>query len=343
MIELKTNNISVFVLSLAWVCLSTTNRALKNLQLDEIFPTECAMEKIMHISPLQYASGLLQTLQSSTAPTISYFKTLPLFIDKLWAVYLLVLEKDGERPRIYIGSGTGSTAGVRTRMNNYNQRARNMPYYVESSLKAGYAITHKCLLVWTALPLPSDRYKLRCLFLVLETIFTLCFWAMKSQTNDYYMPALCPWPRHSFTYDGCCTHFSINEQIAGHNEDASPEDINRVAAERKRVKNRLYTANKGPKHKAYTKAYGEKALAEQRYKCTVCNLSFRSNALLLKHLKTPIHNRKAAGIPNRPKTMSFWCEACQHAAPSAKRLDTHLKGPRHAKKLKDLASSSKLE
>ena len=342
MMGLETDSISVFVLSLAWVCLSTTNRALKNLNLDEIFPTESAMEKIMRISPLQFASGLLQSFQSSTAPTISYFKTLPLFLDKLWAVYLLVLEKDGERPRIYIGSGTDSTAGVRRRMNCYKQRSA-LPYYVETSLQAGYAITHKCLLVWTALPLPSDRYKLRCLFLVLETIFTLCFWAMKSKTEDYYMPALCPWPRHTFTYDGCCTHFSINEQIVGHNEDASPEDINRVAAERKIVKNRLYTANRGPKHKANTKVYGEKALAEQRYKCTVCDLSFRSNGKLQSHLKTPIHARKAAGIPDRSRTMSFWCETCQYAAPSAKRLDTHLKGPRHAKKLKYLASSSKLE
>lgn len=356
----ETDDISVFILWLAWVCLSTTNRALKNLNLDLVFPTERAMEKIMQISPLQFAAGLLQIFQSPTAPTIAYFKTLPLYLDKLWAVYLLVLEKAGERPRIYIGSGTSAEGGVRRRMTTYDRRSdtgepqSTISEYVETSLQEGYAITHKCLLAWTPLPLPSDRYELRCLFLVLETICTLCFWAMKSREKDYYMPALCPWPRHSFTYDGCCTHFSINEQIMGQNEKATPEEINRVAAERKAVKSRLYIANKGPGvHKANTKAYGEKALEEKRYQCTVCDLTFRSNARLLLHLNAPIHIRKAAGISNRKTTRGgsqiavakkkYWCETCQHAAATAERLETHLKGPRHAKKLRDLASSSKLD
>lgn len=248
----------------------------------------------MQNSPFEFASGLLQIFRSSTAPTIAYFKTPVLYLDKLWAVYLLVLEKDGGRPRIYIGSGTSSAGGVRNRMSSYDRRSRTgqvdnvIPHYVETSLQEGYAITHKCLLAWTPLPPPSDLYELRCLILVFETIFSLGFWAMKSRTKDYYMPALCPWPRESFTYDGCCTHFSINEQIVGHNENATPEEINRAAAERKLTKSRFYSANKGQGvHKANTKAYGEKALEEQRYTCTVCVLSFRTNAKLLEHLERP--------------------------------------------------------
>lgn len=355
----ETDDILVFVLWLAWVCLSTTNRAHKNLQLDLVFSTERAMEKVMQSSPLEFAPGLLQIFQSPTAPTIAYFKTLSLHLDKLWAVYLLVLEKDGERPRIYIGTSTRER-GVRHRMSQYDRRSSTgkyvdtIPRYVETSFKEGFAITHKCLLAWTAIPLPSDQYKVRCLFLVLETIFTLSFWAMKSRTKDYYMPALCPWPRDSFTYDGCCTHFSINERIIGQNEDATPEEINRVAAERKLEKGRLYSANRGPGvHKANTKAYGEKVLEEQRHKCTVCDLTFRRNSQLLEHLNRPIHIRKAAGISNRKTTSrggtdyaiakkKHWCETCQHAAPNAQSLETHLKGPRHAKKLRDLASSSRL-
>ncbi len=141
-------------------------------------------------------------------------------------------------------------------------------------MQDGYAITHKGLLAWTPLPLASERYALRCLFLVLECVFTLCFWAMKSRTKDYYLPALCPWPCDSLTYGGCCTHFSINEQIIGRAENATPEEINRVDSERKLVKGRQYSANKGPGvHAAQTKAYGEKALEEQRYKCTATSHS----------------------------------------------------------------------
>lgn len=261
----------------------------------------------MELSPLEFAPGLLQIFRSRTAPTISYFKTLPLHLDRPWAVYLLVLEKDGHRPRIYIGSGTKSECGVRSRMSSYDRRSRTenpddaIPHYVETSLQEGYAITHKGLLAWTPLPLASERYALRCLFLVLECVCTLCFWAMKSRTKDYYMPALCPWPRDSLTYDGCCTHFSINEQIIGRAENATPEEINRVDAERKLVKGRQYSANKGPGvHAAQTKAYGEKALEEQRYKCTVCDLSFRSNAKLLEHQKLPSERPLELPIAKQP-------------------------------------------
>lgn len=350
-----TEDISVFMLWLTWACLSLTHRALKNLVLDTVFPTEREMEKIMQLSPLEYAPGLLHIFRSLTAPTISYFKTLPLHLDKLWAVYLLVLEKNGHRPRIYIGSGTSSEAGVRSRMFSYDNRSRTIPSYVETSLKEGFAITHKCLLAWTPLPLASERYALRCFFLVLECAFTLCFWAMKSRTKDYCMPALCPWPLDSFTYDGCCTHFSINEHLIGRAENATREEINRVDSERKRVKSRQYIANKGPGvHAANTKAYGEKALEEQIYKCTVCDLTFRSHARLLEHQKAPLHIRKASGNFNprtagrggsqiAVKNKKHWCETCKHAASTAARLEIHLKGPRHAKKLRVLASSSSLD
>jgi len=357
----ETDDISVFILWLAWTCLSLTNPALKNYAFDLIFSAERAMEEVMQLFHFEFAPGLLQVFRSSTAPTISYFKTLPMHLSKLWAVYLLVLEKAGHRPRVYIGSGTGSELGVNRRMTTYDRRCRTgksdngIPHYVETSLQEGYAITHKGLLAWTPLPLASDRYVLRCFVLVLECVFTLCFWAMKSRTKDYFMPALCPWPRDSFTYDGCCTHFSINEQVYGRDDSpATPDEINAAAAERKIVKSRQYVSNKGPGvHAANTKAYGEKALKEQRYKCDVCVLSFRTNARLLEHQKAPLHIRKAAGIITRPAgrggsqlattNKKYFCETCQHAASTAARLETHLKGPRHAKRLRDLASSSELD
>ena len=71
------------------VCLSTTKRALKSLQLDYVFPDENAMKKIMAMFPISFVPGLLETLQSATPPTIGYFKTLPLTLSlplsQLWA------------------------------------------------------------------------------------------------------------------------------------------------------------------------------------------------------------------------------------------------------------------
>jgi hypothetical protein len=361
----ETNDISVYILWLAWTCLSLTNVALKNLILDYIFPSQEIMEVIMDRASFKFAPGLLDVLKSGTAPTISYFKTLPLHLDKIWAVYVLVLEKVGQRPRIYIGSGTRTNGGVRARMATYDHASREgqfgafvggTPLHVDKALKEGFIITHKGLLAWTSIPNVNHQYALRGLFLILECVFTLYFWAMKSRTKDYGMPTLCPWPRDSLTYDGLCSHFSIKEGVVGAAMNLTPEETEALDADRLEVKRacgRQYKAALGPGvHAAQSKAFRHKTLEEQRYKCTVCNLTFPNNAKLVEHQETSIHIRKAAGTgrqtngrggsQNAIKQKKHYCEICKHAAPTAKRLETHLKGNRHAKKLKVLASSSKL-
>jgi hypothetical protein len=79
---------------------SLSKRALKNLVLDTVFPIEGLMEKIMQLSPLEFVPGLLQIFRSRTAPTIPYFKILPPHPDRLWAIYLLLLKKDGHFARM---------------------------------------------------------------------------------------------------------------------------------------------------------------------------------------------------------------------------------------------------
>ena len=183
---------------------------------------------------------------------------------------------------------------------------------------------------------------------------------MISRTKDYYMPALGPWPRDSFTYDGCCGHFSINEGMARNdsltdpNESLDPEEIDRLNLERKQTRNRQYIANKGEGvHAANTKAYGDRALETQTFKCTVCDLTFRSKAKLVEHEGRQIHIDKVdkigpllrgrGGSQNAIRKKKHWCEICKHAAASAKRLETHLNGPRHAKKLRDIALAAKVD
>ena len=141
------------------------------------------------------------------------------------------------------------------------QPSHNIPRYVESSEKEGWRITHKCLFAWSPQPSPSHHYQIRSLFMVLDTVFTLTLWAMKSRDKDYFMPNLCPWPRDSLPYDGCCSHSSIKEPIVGQNEEVTSEEINRVAAEKKRIadekkaiQRRIYNAKGGAKvHKAHEK------------------------------------------------------------------------------------------
>jgi hypothetical protein len=322
---------------------------MKNLGLDHVFPSQEGMKAVMESSSFEFAPGLLGALTSRTGPTIAYFKTLPLHLEKLWAIYLIVLEKAGHRPRIYIGSGTCSETGVRKRINTYNRRSKNgvldsgIPQYVETSLQEGYAITHQCLLAWTDLPLASERFHLRCFFLILETVFALMLWAMKSRTKDYFMPALCPWLVESLTYDGCCTHFSINEGVTGMAEDLPPDEINRLAAEKKLENGRKYTAAKGPGvHVAQSKASRDKAMEEQKHVCDVCVRAFPNQYKLTAHLGRRIHakkvQQKAEGFVQLKK--KNWCEPCQYEAADRTRPKKHLNGQHHFAMLRLLANKA---
>lgn len=353
----ETDDIAVLVFWLAWTILSLTNPALKHPRFSALFSIESAMDAVYLSITLTFAPGLMDVFKSATAPTIEYFKTLPLDPNKLWAVYLLVLEKDGQRPRTYVGSSTNNGSGVRSRMQTYDRRSCGgydyvMPMFVERSLKEGFVITHKCLLVWTPMPVASKQYALRALFLTLETVFALCFWTMKSRVKDYFMPALCPWPRDSFTYDGCCNHFSINEGMSTANlaiptDPRTPEEIDNADVERKKLYNRLTIARKGEGvHAAQAKAFRDQAYAKQTYKCDVCVLTFPNNAKLLEHEQTGPHNRKIANVVHVPKghggsqlavlRKKHYCAICDHAASTKARLAIHKKGIRHAKKLRVL-------
>jgi hypothetical protein len=182
-------------------------------------------------SHFTFAPGLLDVLQSKTAPTISYFKSLPLHLVKLWAVYLLVLGKPGHRPKVYIGSGTESRSVVCTRIGQYN-RGFSLPTYVRRALNDGYTISHKGLLCWSPLPTAAERYPLRALFIVAEAVLSLYFWTMVSRKKDYGMPRLCPWSLNTLEYDGCCGHVSLTEKVQDACENLTPEQINTLDSER---------------------------------------------------------------------------------------------------------------
>lgn len=134
------------------------------------------MEIVMLHASFEFAPGLLDVVRSRTAPTISYFKTLPRQFSQRWAVYLLVLEKDGHRPRTYIAS---SDDDVSRRMTTYDTASREIPLgrsvsvvplYIERALREGFKITHKGLLAWTSMPSVNEQYALRGLVAVLNSL-----------------------------------------------------------------------------------------------------------------------------------------------------------------------------
>lgn len=75
-----------------------------------LFGDEKQLANLLLWSDLEFAPGFESQLDRQTPPPLSFFKGLsPACPQDLWGVYLLILKKNGDCPRLYIGSGTATT------------------------------------------------------------------------------------------------------------------------------------------------------------------------------------------------------------------------------------------
>jgi hypothetical protein len=76
---------------------------------------------------------LMTNFRSATPPTIAILKSLPPISleegtwKKRWGVYIIILEKDGHRPAVYVGSGTQDKEGMHARIRDA-YIARRFPF-----------------------------------------------------------------------------------------------------------------------------------------------------------------------------------------------------------------------
>ncbi len=341
-----------FILWLSWNMLSLASSSVKNPIFSRIFPTEAAMEAILLASGFVLPNGLLDVVQCKSPPPLSFFKTLPTEFGQRWGIYVIVLEKQTCRPRIYIGSGTEKRSGVSMRIGQYRRR-ENLAKSVRDALNQGFNISHIGLLCWTPLPPASRRRTLRALYLIIEAAFTLWFWAMVSRTRDYGMPVtLCPWPLDTMDYDGCCNHFSLVEGGNDILDVLSPEELDDVERETKIRNSRRDNAKRGATIKRLDqKKKRQKALANKKWFCSVCNVNFGARNQLSNHETTRKHLDKVAGITRPVKTplvavrhaeniaaKRFRCNPCDYNASTQTRLNTHLASKKHLKKVTESGS-----
>lgn len=211
----STTVIPDYMVWLVWDLLTRAPRVTRAASAIREIESEDQLEELMEDSSSCFADGLVDALQSSVPPTVEFFKGLPSSIPITgvsWGVYAIVLEKQGHRPHVYVGSGTHMAKGLFGRLKEYDIRF-HLPTKVEELLNEGYTITHKGLFCWAPLPRNAIRLDVRNLYLIMECTFSLVFWTMKSKRDDYGMPHICPWPLKSLTYDGCCTHASMKEGL----------------------------------------------------------------------------------------------------------------------------------
>lgn len=211
-----TTTVAEVMLFITWACLVAAKR--KHTLFDQVFFDYSVLVDIYNgVISLSFCDGFLDTVKAAKPPGLAFFKRLPMVNGKKWGIYVLMLEKDGYLPFIYIGSGTDATNGVR---NRFGQHANGVmvPKYVGKAKQAGYKITHMGLLVWCDLPAPEDVPRTRLLFIALESALSFLFGAMyKPKSNpaqDYGMSSCFYWDQNYLSYQGLCSHILL-QKVAG--------------------------------------------------------------------------------------------------------------------------------
>lgn len=346
---------------IAWTILSNTSARRKNPLFEQVFPSQAVIASVLSEVTIHFALGLLEIVQSTTIPTTANFKALPTIVkttnvDKRWAIYLLVLEKPGQRPKIYVGSATHAEGGVHRRFQSYDSQ-QVLPMRVKDALDEGYTITHKGLLCWTAIPPASQIPKLRLLFILLEGTFAYVFWAMYTNKEHAKMAHLCQWDKDTLGYSGLCSHVSLYESVVG-DFGLSGEQLQALDAQKKAIRaeaaqerksnyhfqqmatnyhdyrerlnaSRAATTAKdgGEHHRQRARDLAEKHRAAETFHCSPCKKTFNNAPGLKKHLTFPTHLNKAEEL-NRP----FVCYICASGFDLRHRYEAHLRQVRHLKK-----------
>lgn len=289
--------------------------------------------KICSETPLSFAPALFDVLQSPTPPSLDFFRTLPppSANDKIWAIYLILMEKPGEKARLYVGSGTNAQVGVRARMANYD-KGKEVPRLVKAALDSGFTITHRGLLCWSPIPpeglIPTARVR----YLAVEAVFGFVFFASAETRLDGLWTSMLPWKREDVSWLPLCTHTSLMERPPGNLSMSEEELMAYNAARRLHVKQKMaiaskraedkqraqdleaYMARKRQEKLAWTKNNPERvkeigagvrarAKASKKHECIVCSIPLQSKTALARHLKSKAHQeqvRLAAGGAPKP-------------------------------------------
>ncbi|RMZ78524.1 hypothetical protein DV737_g3818, partial [Chaetothyriales sp. CBS 132003] len=135
-------------------------------------------KQICSATPLTFAPGLLEVLQSSSPPSVDFFRSLPPppVSENVWAVYVLLLEKSAFPAKLYTGSGTSSQSGVEARFKEYDRKS-HLPRFVKRALDDGYTISSRGLLCWAPLPAPLLVFLARLYLVAIEATFCHIFFA----------------------------------------------------------------------------------------------------------------------------------------------------------------------
>jgi hypothetical protein len=346
-----------FIFSATWQCIEDTPVLGKNPLFTWFITSLEDVHLIASGADIHFAPGLAEALGSETPPGADFFMSLPTGGASRWAVYAIVMEKDGCRPRVYVGVATNAVYGAIPRFKLYDNREA-LPRHVKYSLAEGFDIVQKGLLCWMPIP-TAGMVPMSCLlFYALEATFAYLFWAMKcSLDKDFGMGHMCLWDRAELEYDGLCSHSSLNDGIIGDFE-LSPEDLELVAIEKERKfrehkKENAYNhhykqmatnydhyigashdrvrksrALHPEKHCNAARARGARVVKANTHHCGRCRKSYSRPAILKEHLKSDAHLRR-----KDPDEYKNFCRPCHLGFDYKSNFNRHNKTQGHLLKV----------
>lgn len=287
-----------------------------------------AFDEACTTTPLSFAPSLLEILTSSSPPSLDFFRGLPALPadEKVWAVYVLLLEKPGCPAKIYIGSGTDEKAGAKPRLRNY-ENGTHLPRFVERALDDGYAYTNRGLLCWAPLPAGHESGTARARFVAVEAVFAFIFFAGFETKLDGLWTVFLPWKREDVGWLPMCSHTALNErpkgvtnmteaqweeydaerkkkikaQMAIHSARAEDRqrqnDLEGYLTRKRREKLAWSHKNKDRVHEIAA-GVRARAIKSGKHACQTCGINLQSITALRKHMASKAHKeqeRLAAG------------------------------------------------
>lgn len=259
-------DIAALIISLAWICVGT--KSFINPTFRVALPSLNVLEDIFGLLGPSFAPGLFELLNAAAPATISWFRSLPPVpvSRQIWGVYAFVMEKQGDRPRLYVGSRTAETAGVRSRMLQHLDGISQVPARVARAKTEGFVLTHIGLLAWCDTPAAANIPRARAVILAMEAALTSVLGAIIPSSAGFSLPVdFCPWSRDQLLWVGLCTHNYLLETLHGdlNLSAAQLEEMAAVRRERARTYHNEYyheTLADDPEYKRRRAQYNKKQL-----------------------------------------------------------------------------------
>lgn len=344
--------IAALIISLAWVCVGT--KSFINPTFRVALPSLNVLEDIFGLLGPSFAPGLFELLNAAAPATISWFRSLPPVpvSRQIWGVYAFVMEKQGDRPRLYVGSRTAETAGVRSRMLQHLDGISQVPARVARAKTEGFVLTHIGLLAWCDTPPAANIPRARAVILAMEAALTGVLGAIIPSSAGFSLPVdFCPWSRDQLLWVGLCTHNCLLETLHGdlNLSAAQLEEMAAVRRERARTYHNEYyheTLADDPEYKRRRAQYNKKQLpgtiarqaaakvVKQHY-CPPCDVNARDASELDRHLGTPRH---AQTVARGGKALPWKCVPCGKQWPYKSDYNAHCKLKMHQAKVAQLAA-----